>query len=184
MEAVRSPDTLLDIAKCLAFQVGNEVSINEVARTAKTDAKTAAKYLDLLEKMFIIRKVRGFSRNLRNEISKKPKYYFLDNGVRNAVISQFNPLSLRNDIGALWENFIFMELVKKTGIEEKYDNFYFWRTHTGQEIDIIKETNGELTAIECKWSNIDVSAPTLWKNTYPGARFEVIHKDNYLDFLL
>ena len=184
LEAVRSPDTLLDIAKCLAFQVGNEVSINEVARTAKTDAKTAAKYLDLLEKMFIIRRVRGFSRNLRNEIAKKPKYYFLDNGVRNALISQFNPLSLRNDIGALWENFIFMELVKKTGIEEGYDNYYFWRTHTGQEIDIIKETNGSLTAIECKWSKTDGSEPPLWKKTYLDSHFEVIHKDNYLDFLL
>lgn len=184
LEAVRSPDTLLNIVKCLAFQVGNEVSINEAARTAGTDVKTAAKYIDLLEKMFIIKKVRGFSRNLRNEISKKPKYYFLDNGVRNAVISQFNPLSLRNDIGALWENFIFMELVKKTGIEETYDNYYFWRTHTGQEIDIIKETNGALTAIECKWSSAGVSAPALWEKAYPDARFEVIHKDNYLDFLL
>ena len=166
LEAVRSPDTLLNIAKCLAFQVGNEVSINEVARTAKTDAKTAAKYLDLLEKMFIIRRVRGFSRNLRNEISKKPKYYFLDNGVRNAVISQFNSLSLRNDIGALWENFIFMELLKKSGIEETYDNYYFWRTHTGQEIDIIKETNGALTAIECKWANSAGATPSLWKEAY------------------
>lgn len=184
LEAVRSPDTLLNVVKCLAFQVGNEVSTNEVARTASTDVKTVAKYLDLLEKMFIIKKVRGFSRNLRNEISKKAKYYFLDNGVRNAVISQFNPLSLRNDVGALWENFIFMELVKKTGIEEKYDNYYFWRTHTGQEIDIIKETNGELTAIECKWSKVDGRAPALWKKTYPDASFEVIHKENYLDFIL
>ncbi|MDP3696619.1 MAG: ATP-binding protein [Candidatus Taylorbacteria bacterium] len=184
LEAVRSPDTLLDIAKCLAFQVGNEVSINEVARTAKTDAKTAAKYLDLLEKMFIIRRVRGFSRNLRNEISKKPKYYFLDNGVRNALISQFNPLSLRNDIGALWENFIFMELVKKTGIEEGYDNYYFWRTHTGQEIDIIKETNGSLTAIECKWSKEDAVLPSAWKKAYKNSTFQVIHKNNYLDFLI
>ncbi|MDE1941480.1 MAG: ATP-binding protein, partial [Patescibacteria group bacterium] len=91
LEAVRSPDVLLNIAKCLAFQIGNEVSVNEVAKTAGTDAKTAAKYLDLLEKMFVIRRVRGFSRNLRNEISKKAKYYFLDNGVRNAVIAQFNP---------------------------------------------------------------------------------------------
>ena len=140
LEAVRSPDTLLNITKCIAFQVGNEVSINEVAQTAGTDTKTTAKYLDLLEKMFIIKKVRGFSRNLRNEISKKAKYYFLDNGVRNAVISQFNPLSLRNDIGALWENFIFMELVKKSGIKGAFDTYYFWRTHTGQEIDIIKET--------------------------------------------
>lgn len=184
LEAVRSPDTLLDITKCLAFQIGNEVSIHEVAHTAKTDTKTAAKYLDLLEKMFIIRRVRGFSRNLRNEISKKAKYYFLDNGVRNAVISQFNPLSLRNDIGALWENFIFMELVKKTGIEGTYDIYYFWRTHTGQEIDIIRETNGALTAIECKWSKQSAAMPSLWQQAYPQSHVVVVHKDNYLDFLL
>lgn len=184
LEAVRSPDTLLDVAKCLAFQVGSEVSINEIARTAKTDAKTAAKYLDLLEKMFIVKRIRGYSRNLRNEISKKSKYYFLDNGVRNAIISQFNPLNLRNDIGALWENFVFMELMKKSGIEENYDNFYFWRTHSGAEIDIIKESNGALSAIECKWSTASVSIPDLWKETYPDANFSVINKTNYLESLL
>ena len=184
LEAVRSPDTLLNIAKCLAFQVGNEVSVNEVAKTAGTDVKTTAKYLDLLEKMFIIKKVRGFSRNLRNEISKKAKYYFLDNGVRNAVISQFNSLSLRNDIGVLWENFIFMELLKKSGIENTFDSYYFWRTHTGQEIDIIKESNGALSAIECKWSEDLVPEPLLWKENYPNTRFSIIHKENYLDYLL
>ncbi|MFA6404496.1 MAG: ATP-binding protein [Candidatus Paceibacterota bacterium] len=184
LEAVRSPDTLLNIAKCLAFQIGNEVSINEVAKTAGTDVKTTAKYLDLLEKMFIIKKIRGFSRNLRNEISKKAKYYFLDNGVRNAVISQFNPLSLRNDVGALWENFIFMELLKKSVIEGKFDNYYFWRTHTGQEIDIIKESDGTLQAIECKWTEETSLVPTAWKDAYPSATFNVIHKENYLDYLL
>jgi len=184
LEAVRSPDTLMDIAKCLAFQVGNEVSINEVARTARTDAKTAAKYIDLLEKMFIIKRVRGFSRNLRNEISKKAKYYFLDNGIRNAVISQFNPLDLRNDVGALWENFVFMELMKKSGIEDAFDSYYFWRTHTGQEIDIIKESNGVLTAIECKWSKNVSSAPSAWREAYPNASYTVISKNNYLDILL
>jgi len=184
LEAIRSPDTLLDIAKCLAFQVGNEVSLNEIATIVKRDVKTVGRYLDLLEKMFVIKKVRGFSRNLRNEISKKAKYYFLDNGVRNAVISQFNPLHLRNDIGALWENFIFMELVKRSGIKSFYDNYYFWRTHTGQEIDIIKETNGQLTAIECKWQDADISAPSQWSATYPEAGFKVINKENYLDFLL
>ena len=184
LEAVRSPDTLLDIAKALAFQVGNEVSVNEIARTAKTDVKTVSRYLDLLEKMFIIRKVRGFSRNLRNEISKKAKYYFLDNGIRNAVISQFNSLSLRNDIGALWENFIFMELVKKSNIEDKRDNYYFWRTHTGQEIDIIKESDGHISAIECKWSKENTIVPKLFKESYLDSSFEVIHKHNYLDILL
>ena len=184
LEAVRSPDTLLSITKCLAFQVGNEVSINEVAKTSGTDVKTTAKYIDLLEKMFIIKKVSGFSRNLRNEISKKAKYYFLDNGVRNAVISQFNPLSLRNDIGALWENFIFMELVKRNGMTGAFDNFYFWRTHAGQEIDIIKESSGALTAIECKWSEETASVPTAWKEAYADAAWKVVHKGNYLEYIL
>lgn len=184
LEAVRSPDTLLDIAKCLAFQVGNEVSINEVARTAKTDAKTAARYMDLLEKMFIIKRVRGFSRNLRNEISKKSKYYFLDNGVRNAIVSQFNGLNLRNDVGALWENFIFMELIKKSSITSSLDNYYFWRTHAGQEVDIIMESGGALTAIECKWSDDSAKAPPAWREAYPDAAFKIIHKENYLDFIL
>ena len=183
IEGVRSPDTLMDVAKCLAFQVGGEVSINEVARTSKTDVKTAAKYLDLLEKMFIVKRIRGFSRNLRTEISKKAKYYFLDNGIRNAVISQFNPLHLRDDIGALWENFIFMELMKKSSIAGSFDDYYFWRTHTGVEIDIIKESNGSLSAIECKWSDGKASVPALWKKTYPDASFHVVNKTNYLDLL-
>ena len=184
LEAVKYPELLKEILKLVAFQVGNEVSLNEIAVAVKTDVKTVGRYLDLLEKMFIIKKIRGFSRNLRNEITKKAKYYFLDNGVRNAVISQFNPLSLRNDIGALWENFIFMELLKKSTIEEKFDNYYFWRTHTGQEIDIIKETNGQLTAIECKWSEKEGTAPVLWRETYKGASFVIINKENYLDYLL
>jgi len=184
LEAVRSPDTLLNVATCIAFQVGNEVSVNEVAKTAGTDVKTATKYLDLLEKMFIIKRIRGFSRNLRNEISKKAKYYFLDNGIRNAVISQFNPLTLRNDIGALWENFIFMELVKKSGLTGALDTYYFWRTHTGQEIDIVRESGGRLEAIECKWAHDQSGPPTLWKSAYPDASFRVINKENYLEWLM
>ncbi|MFA5751173.1 MAG: ATP-binding protein [Candidatus Paceibacterota bacterium] len=178
LETIRSPDTLFRIAKCLAFQVGSEVSVNEIARTVKTDVKTVGKYLDLLEKMFVIKKVSGFSRSLRNEISKKSKYYFLDNGIRNAIISQFNPLSLRNDIGALWENFIFMELMKKSEIKDEPDNYYFWRTHTGQEIDIIKESNGILSAIECKWSKDKSTLPTLWRNTYQDSSFSIINRSN------
>src|SRR3989338_924504 len=169
LEAVKYPELLKEVLKLVAFQVGNEVSLNEIAVTVKTDVKTVGRYLDLLEKMFIVKKVRGFSRNLRNEISKKAKYYFLDNGVRNAVISQFNRISLRNDVGALWENFIFMELIKKSALDETLDNYYFWRTHTGQEIDIIRETGGTLTAIECKWLKNDISEPSLWKQTYPDA---------------
>ena len=184
LEKIKSPNLLLDIVKCLAFQVGNEVSLNEIARTVKTDVKTVDRYIDVLEKMFVVQRVRGFSRNLRNEISKKAKYYFLDNGVRNAAISQFNDLTLRNDVGALWENFIFMELVKQSALKGEIASYYFWRTHTGQEIDIIKESNGVLTAIECKWSSQKVSAPSLWSTAYPASQFLVIHQENYLEHLL
>ena len=184
LDAIRSPDLLLDIVKCLAFQVGSEVSLNEIAQTVKTDSKTVGRYIDVLQKMFVVRKVRGFSRNLRNEISKKAKYYFLDNGVRNAVIGQFNELSLRNDIGALWENFIYMELVKKSNAAGSLDTYSFWKTHTGKEVDIVKESGGMLTAIECKWSDKRVKVPILWKKTYPSADFITITKDNYLEYLL
>ena len=135
--------------------------------------------------MFVIKKVRGFSRNLRNEISKKAKYYFLDNGIRNAVIGQFNELNMRNDIGSLWENFIFMEMVKQSNINESFDTYYFWRTHTGQEIDVIRESGGKLFAYEIKWSKkrIPSQAPKDWKNAYPNSVFKAISQDNYLEFI-
>ena len=183
LDRIKSPDLLRDITRCLAFQIGSEVSLNEIARTVKVDVKTVGRYIDVLEKMFVIKKVRGFSRNLRNEISKKSKYYFLDNGVRNAVIGQFGGVSLRNDVGALWENFVFMELVKQSIIEGHDDQYYFWRTHTGKEVDIIRERGGALVAIECKWSAI-ASAPALWKETYPESDFITINKENYLDILV
>lgn len=184
LERIKSPDTLLDIAKCIAFQVGSEVSLNEIAKMVKADVKTVGRYLDLLEKMFVIRRVRGFSRNLRNEISKKAKYYFLDTGVRNAVIGSFNPLTLRNDIGALWENFVFNEMTKIDAISTTTTAYYFWRTHTGQEIDIIKEAHGDLQAIECKWGESKAVPPKLWKETYPDSTFSVINRNNYIDILL
>lgn len=184
LDKIKSPDLLLDIVKLLAFQVGNEVSLNEIAQAVKTDVKTVSRYIDVLEKMFVIRRVRGFSRNLRNEISKKAKYFFLDNGVRNAVIGQFNDLSMRNDVGALWENFIFIELVKRSIIAESLDAYFFWRTHSGAEVDIIKESEGALTAIECKWSDKKKGAPALWKKTYPSALFTAITPENYIEYLL
>lgn len=183
IDKIRSSDLLLDIVKCLAFQVGSEVSLNEIAKMVKTDVKTVGRYLDLLEKMFIIKKVRGFSRNLRNEISKKAKYYFIDNGIRNAIIGQFNEINMRNDIGALWENFIFMEMLKQSNINEKFDEYYFWRTHTGQEIDIIKESNGKIFAYEVKWKNDKVKPPKDFIENYKDSKFQVINKENYLDFI-
>jgi len=184
LEKIRQPDTLMDITRCLAFQVGNEVSVNEIAKTIGRDTKLVGRYLDLLEKMFVVKRVRGYSRNLRNEIAKKAKYYFLDNGVRNAVISQFGDVALRNDTGALWENFVFMELMKNSGIAGTLDTYYFWRTHTGQEVDIIRESSTSLEAIECKWGKAKAAPPSLWKSTYPEARFLVITRENYLEVLL
>ena len=183
LDKIKSPDLLRDITRCLAFQVGNEVSLNEIANTVKSDVKTVGRYIDVLEKMFVIKKIRGFSRNLRNEISKKAKYYFLDNGIRNAVIGQFGEIEERNDIGALWENFVFMELYKKSVIGESQDQYYFWRTHTGKEIDIIREREGKLTAIECKWSSA-AKEPSLWRETYPESAFLAINRENYLDEIL
>ena len=183
LDKIKSPDLLRDITRCLAFQVGNEVSLNEIANTVKSDVKTVGRYIDVLEKMFVIKKIRGFSRNLRNEISKKAKYYFLDNGTRNAVIGQFGEIEERNDIGALWENFVFMELYKKSVIGESQDQYYFWRTHTGKEIDIIQERAGNLTAIECKWSSV-AKEPSLWREVYPESAFLAINRENYLDELL
>ncbi|MDP2944284.1 MAG: ATP-binding protein, partial [bacterium] len=163
LDRIKSPSLLLDITKYLAFQIGNEVSHNEIAKTVGANTKTVARYIDLLEKMFVIKKVRGYSRNLRNEISKKSKYYFIDLGIRNAVIANFNPLDTRDDVGGLWENFIFMELFKKRNAGENLEEFYFWRTHSGQEIDIIRDSEKGLEAFEVKWKKDKVKEPGLWR---------------------
>lgn len=185
LDRLKSPDLLRDITRMLAFQIGHEVSLNEIAVALSTDVKTVQRYLDILEKMFVIKRVRGWSSNLRNEISKKARYYFLDNGIRNAVIEQFQPLSVRNDIGALWENFVFMEILKKELFSGRTENTYFWRTHEGAEVDIVREYQGALSAIECKWSPArSARPPKRWRETYPESDFRVIHRDNYLDELL
>lgn len=182
LDKIRSPDLLRDITRMLAHQIGGEVSLNEIAVALKTDVKTVQRYLDVLEKMFVIRKVRGFSRNARNEVTKKARYYFLDLGVRNAIIDRFNPLSVRDDIGMLWENFVFMELVKRDNLAGVFANYHFWRTHTGAEVDIVREQSGMLQAFECKWS-AGAQAPTQWKKAYPDAAFQVINQENYLEWL-
>lgn len=177
--------TLLDLLKLLAFQVGSEVSITELSTRLGVDVKTVNRYLDLLEKSFVLYRLNGFSRNLRQEVTRKSKYYFLDNGIRNAVIAQFNGLDDRNDIGALWENFITIERLKFRTYQSHYANAYFWRTYQKQEIDLIEEHSGKLFGYEFKWSpNRTVSPPSHWIATYPDAEFQVIHSDNYLEFIL
>lgn len=180
LDKIKSSELLLDITRCLAFQIGSEVSYGEIAKTVKADSKTVQRYIDVLEKMFVIKKVRPFSRNLRNEISKKCKFYFYDTGVRNAVINQFMDIKERDDVGALWENFMFMELYKKNSLDRRFDNFYFWRTHTGEEIDIIIEAGGKLYPIECKWRRDKMKIPKSWIETYKSEPIKIINKDNYL----
>ena len=183
LERIRSSRTLVDLLKLIAFQVGNEVSLTELATQVRLDVKTVGRYLDILEKGFVIVRVGGFSRNRRNEVTSKAKYYFLDNGVRNAVIGQYNLLDARNDIGALWENFVVAERLKKRSYTGIYGTFHFWRTYDGQEIDYVEERDGGLFGFECKWSsNQRDKPPKKWREAYPGATFERVTPDNYLDF--
>lgn len=184
LEKVKGSKVLLDLLKLLAFQIGNEVSFNELATSLNIDVKTVARYLDLLEKAFVITRLGGFSRNLRSEVTSKSKYFFLDNGIRNGVILQFNSLDLRDDGGKLWKNFIVMERLRKRSYRQIYANSYFWRLYEGQEIDLVEEKDGKLYGIECKWSIKKRFAPPRdWLVSYPKASFIVITPGNYLDFV-
>lgn len=184
LERIKNPTVLRNLLKLLAFQVGNQVSWNELAIQLGIDIKTVQRYLDLLEKTFVIAEISAFSRNLRKEIMSKHKYFFLDNGIRNAIINQFNSLDTRNDIGQLWENFVFAERLKKRGYQGIYANIYFWRTYDQQEIDFVEERDGKLFGYECKWSTKKkVKAPPDWQKTYKNASFEIINPENYLNFI-
>lgn len=189
LERVKNAKPVLDLLRLLAFQVGNEVSHHELGQQVGLDTKTISRYLDLFEKAFVLYNLRGFSRNLRKEITKKSKYYFYDTGIRNALVSNFQPLGARDDLGALWENFLFMERVKRNAYKENYTNLYFWRTWEGQEIDLIEESGGKLYAYEFKWhgwnkSKKIIKAPNTWIKNYPQSTFNVIDWNNYLDFVL
>ena len=183
---LRKPDVLDKLLRALAFQVGCEVSYNELAQIVGTDSKTVERYIELLEKCYIIFRLHGLSRNLRNELKKAKKIYFYDNGVRNAVIQQFAPLELRNDAGALWENFFISERIKRNHYQQNYCNIYFWRTKSQLEIDYIEEQNGQMTAFEMKWNpkKSNASIPESFLNSYDVKETVVITPDNYLDYLL
>lgn len=183
-DRIKNSRAILHLIQLLAFQVGSEVSINELATQVGADTKTIARYLDLLEKSFVIIRLNGFSRNLRQEITNKSKYYFFDNGIRNAVVAQFNPLEQRNDTGSLWENFIFAERMKLRSYSSIVANTFFWRTYDQKEIDLVEEREGDLFGYEFKWATQKVvSSPKLWQQTYPKAKFFVINPDNYFEFI-
>jgi predicted AAA+ superfamily ATPase len=183
LEGIRHADKLQRLLHLLAFQIGKEVSLAELGRQLSMSKNTVERYMDLLEKVFVIYKRGGFSKNLRKEITKNHRYYFYDNGVRNALISNFNPLALRNDTGDLWENYVMAERMKRQEYLRQSVNAYFWRTYDKKEIDLVEEHEGRLFGFEFKWKPRRGKAPKEWETAYPGASFEVIHQDNYLDFI-
>lgn len=183
-DLIKKSSILIDLLKLLALQLGNEVSFEELARTLQVNKMTVRKYVDLLEKNFILFSLRSFSRNLRKEISKSTKVYFYDLGVRNSLIQNFNRLDTRNDVGALWENFCVMERIKRNHYNNIFANYYFWRTYDKKEIDFIEERDGKLMAFEFKWRDGKVKEPKEFLQTYSNGEFKVIDKKNYWEFVL
>ena len=174
-QEVKGSDVLVKLLRLLAFQVGNEVSLEELGRSLGISKNTVLRYLDLLEKSYIIFRLGGLSRNLRSEISKMSKYYFYDVGVRNALINNFNPPELRDDMGAIWENFAIVERMKVRSYRGDYANQYFWRTWRKSEIDLVEEKDGKFEGFEFKWGlDKEVKLPKEWRETYGDIRFETI----------
>lgn len=185
LDSIRRPVLLEKLLTALALQVTSEVSYNELAQTVGTDNKTVEKYIDLLEKCFIVFRLNGFSRNLRTELKKSKKIYFYDNGIRNAVLQNFAPLSLRQDVGALWENFCISERVKANEYSRRHAKPYFWRTTQQQEIDYIEEHDGRFTLFEMKWNpkRATTRFPQLFTDTYDVRGKAIVTPDNYLEWL-
>ena len=183
-DGIRGSSKMMDILRLLSLQVGKEVSYHELGLQLGLSKNTVEKYLDLLTKVFIIFPLGGFSRNLRKEISKSNKWFFFDNGIRNAVISKFESLPLRSDTGELWENYMISEKIKRNSNQNGLGQFYFWRTYDQQEIDLV-ETQGEnIATFEIKWGSRKVTVPAAFRKAYPDAGFRVITPENYLEGLL
>lgn len=181
---IKKPDLIQKLVRALALQLGSEVSYNELSNLLGVDKCTVESYINLLEKCFVVFRLDSFSRNLRNEIKKGKKIYFYDNGVRNAVLSNFAPLELRNDAGALWENLMVSERVKRNSYLGNFAQLFFWRTHEQQEIDLIEEKDGVLRTFEFKWSGkARSSQPKVFANSYPNSTYEVITPENYWPFV-
>ena len=183
LEGVKYSDKIVRLLQLLAFQIGKEVSYNELGTQLSMSKNTVERYLDLLEKAFVIYKLKGFSRNLRKGITKNHRYNFYDNGIRNALINNFNLLEIRNDVGALFENYIITERIKKQEYKEIFSNNYFWRTYQGQEIDFVEERKGKLFGFEIKWQSSRLKKLTEWLNAYKNSSLKLINRENYLEFI-
>ena len=183
-KGIKKPELLQNLVKALALQVGSEVSYNELGNMLGVDKETVENYIDLLEKCFVVFRLSSFSRNMRNEIKKGKKIYFYDNGIRNAVISNFAPIEMRTDAGALWENFIISERVKRNSYMGSYAQLYFWRTHDQSEVDLIEEENGMLHTFEFKWNpRRKARLSQAFARAYPNSTFQLVTPENYWDFI-
>lgn len=174
---------IIDLLRLIAFQIGHDISYSELAKQLKVNVRTVQRYLDILEKTFVLFSVRGFSRNLRKEISKSPRYYFWDNGIRNIIIANFNNLNIRQDTGQLWENFCVSERLKHLSNNQVLTNYYFWRTYDQQEIDLIEERSGNIYAFEFKFGNKKAKIPKIFASTYQNSEFKTINPDSFHEFL-
>ena len=183
IDGLKNSGKMKELLRLIAFQLGSEVSYDELGKQLGMSKNTVEKYLDLLSKVFVIYRLGAYARNLRKEVTKAGKWYFYDNGIRNAIIGNFNPLSVRQDVGALWENYMISERIKANYNEGSGKEFYFWRTYNHQEIDLIEECSDSLTALEFKWGNKKANIPDVFKVAYPNAAFDVINKDNYLNYI-
>ncbi|NCA86594.1 MAG: ATP-binding protein [Clostridia bacterium] len=184
-DQIKKPEKVIKLLQALAFQIGNEVSYHELSKTVGIDNQTVEKYIDILEKAYIIFRLTAFSRNARKEIVKGRKIYFVDNGIRNAVIANFKLPELRQDIGALWENYLVSERFKFLNYNDVWANSYFWRTYDQQEIDYLEEREGKLFTYEFKWSpKQKARLPKSFSNAYPGNPFKVINQGNFEEFIM
>ncbi|WP_245645591.1 ATP-binding protein [Niabella ginsenosidivorans] len=183
-EDIRNPQKLKDLLVLLAYQIGREVSFEELGRGLGISKNTVERYLDLLSKVFVLYKRSGYSKNLRKEVVKSSRWYFTDNGVRNTLINNFSLLPLRQDVGMLWENYLLSERMKYNAYTRHSVNSYFWRTYDQQEIDLIEEQAGILSAYEIKWNAAQVRIPVAFAKAYPAAVFEVMNQNNYPSFIV
>jgi hypothetical protein len=182
LEQVRNPAVIHKLLSALALQLGSEVSLTELSSLVGMDVKTVERYIDLLEKNYVLFRLPPYYTNQRKTLSKLNKVYFYDLGIRNALINNFNDLDLRTDVGALWENFLIVERMKLRSYHQLYANQYFWRTYGGAEVDLVEERDGKLFGYEFKWGSKVVTAPSSWLE-YPQATFKLINPENYLEFL-
>ena len=183
IDGLKNSAKMRDLLRLIAFRLGSEVAYEELGKQLGMSKVTVEKYLDLLEKVYVVYRLGAYSRNLRKEVTKAGKWYFYDNGIRNAIIGAFSPLSVRQDVGALWENYIIGERRKLNLNAGAHREFYFWRTYDKQEIDLIEEDSSNLLARECKWGNRKPSTPRAFQSAYPHAVYRVISPENYLEFL-